>query len=105
MPRKPETPEEVRQREYRERTKSVSADRLVAYELNSLQLAVQDFSNNLGKRLALIESAVQEGLLAIALAASKPEDNSAEVKDFIGRLHAAATPLKEAIERDRSKIV
>jgi hypothetical protein len=101
MRRPQETPEEARQREYRENTRNTSADRLVPYEINQLRLAINELSSNLDKRTALVEGALREGLTAIALAASTPEDNSAEVKAAIEKLHQAKTSLKEAVEKNQ----
>jgi hypothetical protein len=102
---KPETPEEKSQREYRDRTKNISADRLVPYELYSLRMAITELSANLGKRTALVELALQQGLTAIALAASTPADNSAQVQEQIDKnaaeIHAAQLKLQSSITRNQ----
>ena len=101
----PETPEEVGIREYRDRTKNISADRLVPYELYQLRQAVVELSANLGKRESLIEKALLEGLAAIALATSTPEDNSKDVQEIIDQitanLNASATAEEEALKQVR----
>jgi hypothetical protein len=102
-----ETPEEKSQREYRDRTKSISADRLVPYELFMLRQSVTELSANLGKREALIEGVLENGLAAIALAASTPEDNSAEVqkqiKENASKINAVRQALQSSIDRNQSK--
>lgn len=101
MPKPTETQEQAAQREYRERTKNVSADRLMPYETHALRVAITELSANIGKRLALVEDVLIDGLAAIALAASTPEDNSAAVKEAIEKLRAASEPLKEAVARNQ----
>ena len=102
-----ETPEDKNQREYRERTKSISADRLVPYELYSLRLAIVELSANLGKREALIETALTGGLAAIALAAANPADNTTEVQkqidELTAQLNIGTAALKDEIDQQTKK--
>lgn len=98
-----ESPEQIRQREYRDRFKNISADRLVPYETYSLRLVMEELSANLGKRLALIENVLIEGLAAIALAASTPEDNSAAVKEFTERIRKQVDLLKAAEQQTKGE--
>lgn len=101
MPKPAETQEQTAQREYRERFKNISADRLMPYETYALRLAITELSANMGKRLALIESALVEGLAAIALAASTPEDNSAAVKEFAERIRKQVELLRAAEQQTK----
>lgn len=94
-------PEEELQREYRERTKKVSADRLLPYEIYRLRLAVEKFSDNSGKWLGDIGTVLQTGLAAIALAASTPEDNSAEVKELAERIRKQVELLRSAEQQSQ----
>jgi len=101
-----ETSEQQKQREYKDRTKNISADRLTTYELYSLRLAITELSANLGKREALIETALREGLAAVALAASTPEDNSAAVQEqinkFTDELKSTTNAIDAAVRSNQS---
>lgn len=92
MGRLTETPEQISQREYRERTKNISADRLIPYELHRLRLAIEAHSDNVGKWLS-----------AVALAASTPTDNSAEVQkavdDFTKQINTSTDKVEGAIKQ------
>lgn len=94
MPKPTETPEQISQREYRERTKNVSADRLVPYEIYRLRLAIEAHSANVGKWLS-----------AVALAASTPNDNSAEVQkqidQFTSQLKTGTDELDAAVKANQ----
>ncbi len=92
-------PEEEKRREYRERTKKISADRLVPYEIFRLRVAIGELSSNLGKRASLIESVLEVGLEAIALAASTPEDNSAQILEHAAKVRSVREKLKTAIDK------
>lgn len=94
---KPTEPaEQTAQREYRIRTKDMSADRLVPYELYRLRLAIESASENSGKWLA-----------AIALAASTQEDNSEEVQKqidkFTSQLKTGTDELDTAVKANQPK--
>lgn len=91
-----EPPEQIAQREYRQRHDNVSADRLIAYELYRLRLAIESGSENSGKWLGTINASLAEWLAAIALAASTPEDNSEQIKEFAARIHAQFKALEAA---------
>jgi capsule polysaccharide export protein KpsE/RkpR len=95
---KPETPEQRAAREYRERTKDISADRMNSYELYSLRLAINTLSDNAGKWLSSIDETLETGLAAIALAASTPEDNSAQIKALTANIRAVREKLKTSVD-------
>lgn len=100
MAHKLETPDKVKLREYNERTRGTPASRVTSYEIYSLRLAIESLSLNLGKRIALIGEVLSEGLAAIALAASTPEDNSAAVKEATARIKKQVELLKAARPSD-----
>lgn len=96
MSRPVESAEQIAQREYRIHAKDMSADRLVPYELYRLRLAIEAASENSGKWLATLDATLEHGLAAIALAASTPEDNSEQIKQFSARIHAQFKALEAA---------
>lgn len=99
MRRPPETPEQRAARDYKENTKSISADRMLQYETYALRLAVLKLSENVGKWLGGIDETLKQGLAAIALAASTPDDNSEEVEKQIERLKSSRIELDSSIEK------
>lgn len=91
-----ETLDEKQQREFRERTKNISGDRLVAYQLEQLRLEVQTLSANIGKRASLIETELKTGLAAIALAVS--DNNSAQILELAAKVQSVREKLKSSVD-------
>lgn len=69
---------------------------LIAHHLNGIRLAIKDHSENTGKWLA-----------AVALAASTPEDNSAEVQkqidQFTAQINTSTAETKDAIDQHQKE--
>lgn len=59
--------------------------------------AIMAASQDNGKWLASINQTLGDGLAAIALACSTPDDNSAEVKREIERIRQMRTDLEESV--------
>lgn len=91
-----ETPEQRQEREFQERAKRLSGDKLLNHHLNGIRLAIAEHSANTGKWASVLNTTLQQGLAAIALAASTPEDNSAAVKEFTDRIKKQVDALKSA---------
>lgn len=70
--------------EFQNKAKKLTGHNLVAHHLNGIRLAIKEHSENTGKWLA-----------AVALAASTPNDNSAEVQEQINKL---TTQLKSSTD-------
>lgn len=77
--------------EFQNKARKLSGHNLVAHHLNGIRLAIKDHSINTGKWLA-----------AIAVAASTPQDNSAEVQKKLDEIAAsltlAATEQEDALK-------
>lgn len=70
----------------------------VATELNQLTRAVREQSRNQGKWAFITAQILAEGLAAIALACSTPEDNSSDVSALTARLKIQVDALQNAAQ-------
>lgn len=98
MSKPTESAEQIAHREYRIRTKDMSADRLVPYEIYRLRLAIESASENSGKWLGTLDATLENGLTAIALAASTPEDNSAQILELATKVKTVREKLKTSVD-------
>jgi hypothetical protein len=94
-----ETPEQREERKFQEKAASLRGHALIAHHLNGLRLAARDQI----KWTAAIDTDLKAGLAAIALAASTPNDNSAEVQKQIdqitSQLNTSTAELKGEIDQ------
>ena len=73
--------------DFHRKAHKLSGHNLIAHQLNGIRLAIREHSENTGKWLA-----------AVALAASTPNDNSAEVQRQIDKLTGEVKTEADAFE-------
>jgi hypothetical protein len=73
--------------EFQHKAKKLSGNNLLAHHLNGIRLAIREHSENTGKWLA-----------AVALAASTPNDNSAEVQKQIDQFTETLKSSTDALD-------
>jgi hypothetical protein len=71
--------------------------------LTHIKDAIQEFTEDNGKWLSILNNTLRDGLAAIALACSTPEDNSEEVKAEIKALTARAKAVADALKGTTDK--
>lgn len=81
-------------------TKKTTARRGNAHELHAIRRAIEKQTRDAGKWSYIHAQILAEGLAAIALAASTPDDNSATIGNLTARLKAQANALEGAKEPD-----
>lgn len=78
--------------EFQHKAKKLSGNSLLAHHLNGIRLAIREHSENTGKWLA-----------AVALAASTPNDNSAEVQkqidQYVAQINTSTDSVEDAINQ------
>lgn len=85
--------------EFQSKAKKLRGEALIVHHLNGIRLAIKEQV----KWTAAIDSDLQVGLAAIALAASTPEDNSAQVKEFTERIKTQVGALKSAAQQSKGE--
>lgn len=93
-----ETTEEREERKFQEKARSLKGHALIAHHLNGVRLAIREQT----KWTAAIDTDLKAGLAAVALAASTPDDNSAEVKEFTDRIRKQVDALDAAANQQQS---
>lgn len=78
--------------EFQQKTRKLKGHDLIAHQLNGIRLAIIQHSENTGKWLG-----------AVALAASTPSDNSAEVKEYTERIKLQVDALKSAAQQPKGE--
>lgn len=68
-------------------------------QFNELIQTLKGFSKNLAKWQSIQNATLRDGLAAIALAASTPNDNSAEVKALTEKMKATTDALQAAVDQ------
>jgi hypothetical protein len=89
-----ETPEQKEERKFQEKAQGLRGHYLIAHQLNGIRLAIREQI----KWTAAIDTDLKLGLAAVALAASTPSDNSAEVQAKIDELRASLKSDADAFE-------
>jgi hypothetical protein len=97
-------PADAAELEFQSKAKKLSGNNLIAHQLNGIRLAIKEQV----KWTAAIDSDLKAGLAAVALAASTPNDNSAEVQkqidQFTQQLKTGTDELEAAVKANQPKI-